>query len=77
MSGKRRICSLYSSKDRRKETKDFVQRLRHGEAVEPFKTQRVTQEGRILGVWLTASLLVDERDTPRLIATTEREMGKR
>lgn len=54
-------------------TKHFVQRLRHGEAVEPFTTQRVTQEGRILCVWLTAWLLVDEHDSPKAIATTERE----
>jgi two-component system CheB/CheR fusion protein len=62
---------------RRKEAKDFVQRLRRGEAPEAFETQRFTKEGRVIDVWLTASLLVDDAGNPRGVATTEREMGKR
>jgi two-component system CheB/CheR fusion protein len=64
-------------KDRRQEAKDFVQRLRRGEVLAPFKTQRVTKEGRTLDVWLTASLLVDDVGSPKGVATTEREMTTR
>jgi two-component system CheB/CheR fusion protein len=63
--------------DRRREAKDFVQRLRRGETVAPFKTQRITKEGRVLDVWLTASLLVDDAGNPKGVATTEREMTTR
>jgi two-component system CheB/CheR fusion protein len=61
-------------KDRCQEAKDFVQRLRRGETVAPCKTQRITKEGRVLDVWLTASLLVDDAGSPKGVATTEREM---
>ncbi|MEJ2389516.1 MAG: hypothetical protein P8Y27_20110, partial [Chromatiaceae bacterium] len=60
-----------------REAKDFVQRLRRGETVAPFKTQRITKEGRVLDVWLTASLLVDDAGNPKGVATTEREMTTR
>jgi two-component system CheB/CheR fusion protein len=64
-------------KDRRQEAKDFVRRLRRGESVESFETQRICKEGRVLDVWLTASLLVDDAGSPKGVATTEREMTRR
>ncbi len=64
-------------KDRHTEAKDFVRRLRRGETVQSFETQRVCNEGRVLDVWLTASVLIDDAGNPKGIATTEREMGKR
>jgi two-component system CheB/CheR fusion protein len=64
-------------KDRHQEAKDFVRRLRRGESVESFETQRICKEGRVLDVWLTASLLVDDAGSPKGVATTEREMTTR
>jgi two-component system CheB/CheR fusion protein len=64
-------------KDRHQEAKDFVQRLRRGETVAPFETQRICKEGGVLDVWLTASLLVDDAGNPKGVATTEREMTTR
>jgi two-component system CheB/CheR fusion protein len=64
-------------KECHQEAKDFVRRLRRGETVEPFRTQRICKEGRVLDVWLTASLLVDDAGSPKGVATTEREMTTR
>jgi two-component system CheB/CheR fusion protein len=57
----------------------LTRRLRAGETVEPFATQRVTKDGRIVDVWLTATKLVDEAGAVTSIATTEtdRPLGSR
>jgi two-component system CheB/CheR fusion protein len=60
--------------DRREEALAFVKQLAAGEVVESFQTQRVTKDGRVLEVWLIASLLVDEAGQPYAMATTERDV---
>lgn len=52
----------------------LVERLAKGEAVPPLQTARITKDGRVLSVWLTASLLVDADGKPTGVATTEREL---
>jgi two-component system CheB/CheR fusion protein len=37
----------------------------------PFRTKRLTKDGRTLDVWITASVLVDEHERMHGIATTE------
>ena len=64
-------------KDRRKEAMDLLQRTRRGESVDPFGTRRLAKDGRVLDVWLTISVLVDDAGNPRGLATTERELSQR
>lgn len=63
--------------DRRAEVEDFMRRLRAGEAIESFETQRRTKDGRILDVWLTVTKLMNEAGAIISIATTERDVTNR
>jgi len=45
--------------------------------VAPFETQRIGKDGRVVDVWVTASLLVDDAGSPKGVATTEHEMTTR
>jgi len=62
---------------RRKEALDVVKRIFAGEIIESFETQRTTKDGRILDVWLTATVLNDENGQPEYFATTERDITGR
>jgi two-component system CheB/CheR fusion protein len=62
-------------KQRRKEEKAFIAKLKRGEAVNAFQTRRLTKGGKILDVWLTATVLSDESGRPIEIATTERDLA--
>jgi PAS domain S-box-containing protein len=64
-------------KGKRGEAVALVQKLRAGEAVEPFETQRVTRDGRTLNVWLTVTKLANDAGETVAIATTERDITKR
>jgi PAS domain S-box-containing protein len=55
----------------------FLERLAGGEEGESFETQRVTKDGRVLDVWLTVTILRDERGRPIAVATTERDVTDR
>ena len=59
------------------EKRAFIERLIAGEAVTSFETQRVTQDGRVLDVWLTVTKLMDEAGKPIGIASTERDITER
>jgi two-component system, chemotaxis family, CheB/CheR fusion protein len=52
----------------------LVRNLVQGEPTSPLETRRITKDGRVLSVWLTASLLVDSDGKPTGVATTEREL---
>lgn len=41
----------------------------------PYRTQKITKDGRIVEVWITASALVNEAGKVYAISTTEREIG--
>ncbi|MPN07249.1 hypothetical protein SDC9_154515 [bioreactor metagenome] len=55
---------------------DTLKKLSRAEVLEPYRTQRLTKDGRTVNVWLTASSLVDKYDSVYAIATTEREVKK-
>jgi len=59
------------------ETRNLYHRLSRGEGVRSYETKRVTRGGNILDVWITLSVLVDERKHPVGIATTERDISAR
>jgi two-component system, chemotaxis family, CheB/CheR fusion protein len=52
----------------------LVKQLMQGEYTASLQTTRITKDGRVLSVWLTASLLVDSDGKPTGVATTEREL---
>jgi two-component system CheB/CheR fusion protein len=43
-----------------------------GEALEPYRTQRLAKDGSVIEIWLTATALLDEHRNIYAIATTER-----
>ena len=53
----------------------MVDKLKRGEAVKALKTRRMTKGGKLLDVWLTATVLTDESGRPGEIATTERDLA--
>jgi two-component system, chemotaxis family, CheB/CheR fusion protein len=61
--------------ERQNEVQTLVDKTQKGESILSFKSQRKTKNGRILDVWLTATVLVDERGRPIEIATTERDLA--
>ncbi|MCU0714404.1 MAG: hypothetical protein MUC43_20315 [Pirellula sp.] len=46
--------------------------LSQAEILEPYRTQRLTKDGSVLDVWITATALVNEDGHMHAIATTER-----
>jgi len=52
----------------------LIQKIKQGEIVKSFELRRVTKDGRILDIWLTTTLLTDEKGKPVAIATTERDI---
>ena len=59
------------------EQKDFIRRLVAGEDVTSFETLRVTQDGRVLDVWMTVTKLMDDAGKPIGLASTERDITER
>ncbi len=62
-------------KEGQKEEKAMVDKLKKGETVKAFKTRRLTKGGKLLDIWLTATVLNDESGRPIEIATTERDLA--
>lgn len=60
--------------DRAAEFPDMQARIERGQACDSFESQRVTKQGGILDVWLTATSLTDNSGRPVAVATTERDM---
>ncbi len=58
--------------DRRAEAVAIMEQLSRAEIVLPYRTQRLTKDGRLVEVWLTATALVNEAGEVYAIATTER-----
>jgi len=55
----------------------FMQRIKSGDIVESFETQRISKDGKILDVWLTVTPLADSAGNLDLLATTERDITER
>jgi two-component system CheB/CheR fusion protein len=53
-----------------------VKQLARAEVLEPYRLQRIAKDGRILEVWLTATVLVNETGEAYAIATTERKIRR-
>ncbi len=60
---------------RREEELAIVKQLGHNKLLEPYRTQRVAKDGRIVEVSLTATPMVDESGKVYAVATTERAIG--
>jgi len=56
---------------------NLIRRIKQGDIVKSFELRRVAKDGRILDVWLTTTLLTDEKGKPVAIATTERDITDR
>jgi len=59
----------------RQEALDTVRRLGRSEVLKPYSTQRLAKGGGVVGIWLTATALVNEVSEVYAIATTERLMA--
>ncbi len=49
-----------------------VNQISVAKTLEPFQTQRITQAGTVVNVWITATALVNETGEMYAIATTTR-----
>ncbi len=54
------------------EEMEKLKKLALNEDVEPYQTLRVTKEGRLINVFVTATTLVNQKEEPYAVATTER-----
>ena len=52
----------------------MVRELGRAEVLKPYRTQRITRDGRTLEVTLTASVLVNADGEAYAISTTERQL---
>jgi two-component system CheB/CheR fusion protein len=58
--------------NRRQDSLEKLVQLAHSEVLEPYATQRLTQDGTVLDVWITSTALIDGAGRMYAIATTER-----
>jgi two-component system CheB/CheR fusion protein len=52
-----------------------VHQLSRTEILEPYRTQRLTKDGAVVEIWMTATALVNDAQQTYAIATTERARG--
>ncbi len=60
--------------DQSAEAAGLMHQLGAGETIASFETQRLTKDGRVLDVWLTATAVRDEAGKVETLATTERDI---
>jgi len=65
------------TEEKRRETVEFIERIKSSDSVESFETNRLTKDGRVLNVWLTVTRTVDDNGKVVAIATTERDVTER
>ena len=63
--------------DARPAQRELMARIQRGEAVQSYETQRLTQDGRVIDISLTVSVLRDTAGNPTAVATTERDITAR
>lgn len=61
----------------REYNRTLVARVIRGEVIDPLETRRVTRDGRVLDVWLTATRLTGDSGETVAVATTERDISAR
>jgi two-component system sensor kinase FixL len=59
------------------EMQDMLEKLKKRETIDCYETMRLTREGRILHVSLTATLLKDDKGKPFAVTVTERDITER
>ncbi len=69
MNARKRIIEGDAKKDL-----TMLKKIALGDTIEPFQTKRLTKDGKIVEVWLTASALIDEAGKLYAISTTERKI---
>ena len=73
---KMNVCQI-APRNGRDNALALLKRLREGEKVRSFETQRLTKEGRLIDVWITVTTLTDEAGSLVAVATTERDITER
>jgi PAS domain S-box-containing protein len=63
--------------DKSNEALLIIKKISEGKEVKTFETKRITADGRILDVWLTATALLNDEGVPVAVATTERDITDR
>jgi len=56
---------------------DFIHQALHHEALHSYETRRVAKDGRVVDIWLTMSILLDDSGNAVAVASTERDMTDR
>lgn len=64
-------------KDQRGDYFEVVERVRSGERVDSWETQRVAKGEKIVDVWVTANAMTDESGTVTAIAKIDRDLTER
>lgn len=67
-------ASVLIPEQARVDMRALLERLQHGENVPPCESWRKTSDGRMIKIWLMASVLLDDAGMPMAVARTEREM---
>ena len=67
--------SSFILESRKEEELTMLKKLKNAEVPEPYRTQRLAKDGRIVEVWLTATSLINEAGEVYAIATTELELN--
>ncbi len=62
---------------KQEEAVSFIRDISQDKELESFETRRLTADGRILDVWITATAIRDEAGKPTAVATTERDVSTR
>ena len=65
------ICETIPE-NKREEALEMVKTLARSEKMETYQTQRVNRDGRIIDVWMTASVLLNKEGEPYAFVTMER-----
>jgi two-component system CheB/CheR fusion protein len=60
--------------ERQEEVMQIMDKLSHAGVLVPYRTQRLTKEGKLMDVWITCTALVNEDGKIYAVATTEREI---
>jgi two-component system CheB/CheR fusion protein len=60
--------------EQQKEELSVIHQLSRAEIIEPYRTKRITKDGRIMEVILTATALIDDFGKIYAVSTTEREV---
>ena len=72
-----RSVNMIIPDDRREEELDILERVKRAERVEPFETQRVARDGRVIDVSLTVSPIRDDEGGIIGASSIARDIGRR